>query len=246
MRIFRVNRSYMKLLNLVILSSFCITSFGQIPKPKRVVGNGIYILPTQLFSPEIIITYERFYNQRNSISYSFGYKIPNEKGKTVEPFGHGLFAIYEYQYMFNEFANAIYTSFAPSHYFGQHNKYYFQSELFYRYYWFNNKRIAFDNIEDIGFNAIRSESSHILGLKILLGANHTIRLNEFKAINIKIYGGVGFRYKNYKYENIDNESFDYLGNLTIVPFATRKGDLFVPSIQLGIKIGIAKYTKIVD
>jgi len=32
-------------------------------------------------------------------------------------------------------------------------------------------------------------------------------------------------------------------NLSIVPFESIKGDLFVPSIQLGIKIGIAKYTK---
>jgi hypothetical protein len=246
MRILRVKRTYFKTINLVIFSTFCITSFGQIPKPKRDVGNGIYILPTQLFSPELIITYERFYNQNHSYSYSIGYKVPNEKGNTVEPFGHGLFAIYEYQYMFNEFANAIYTSFAPSHYFGKYNKYYFQSELFYRYYWFNDKRMDFDNFEDIGFNAIRSESSHILGLKILLGANHTIRLNEFKAINIKIYGGVGFRYKNYKYENIDNVYSDNMGHTLIVPFQSIKGDLFVPSIQLGIKIGVAKITELGD
>lgn len=246
MRILRVKRTYLKTINLVIFSTFCITSFGQIPKPKRNVGNGIYILPTQLFSPELIITYERFHKPRNSISYSIGYKVPNEKGNIVEPFGAGLFAIYEYQYIFNEFANAIYTSFAPTHYFGHHNKYYFQSELFYRYYWFNDKKIAFNNFENIGFNAIRSESSHILGLKILLGANHTIRLNECKAINIKIYGGVGFRYKNYKYENIENEFSDNMGNLSIVPFESIKGDLFVPSIQLGIKIGVAKITELGD
>jgi len=50
-----------------------------------------------------------------------GYKIAIGKEGTLEPFGQGLIAVYEYQYMFNQFSKGIYFSLAPSYYFSEKN-----------------------------------------------------------------------------------------------------------------------------
>jgi hypothetical protein len=80
---------------------------AQTPGQKEIIDNGIFILPTQLLFPEVILTYEHFTKQRLSYSFSLGYKIPTGTGNTLKPFGQGLIAVYEYQYMFNEFSSAI-------------------------------------------------------------------------------------------------------------------------------------------
>ncbi|HYX06574.1 MAG TPA: hypothetical protein VE912_07550 [Bacteroidales bacterium] len=82
------------ILTRLVLIIILVTSFsrlhGQITEEKR-TGSGIYILPTQLVFPEILLTYEHFLKNNLSVSFSLGYKIPTGKGDTLEPFGSGLF-----------------------------------------------------------------------------------------------------------------------------------------------------------
>lgn len=218
---------------------------GQTTGQNNIVDNGIYILPTQLLFPEIILTFEHFPRQRLSYSYSLGYKIPTGAGNTLEPYGHGLIALYEYQYMFNEFSHAIYSSFAPSFYLNDDRKVYLQPELFYRYYWFDDKELFFDNFETDRFNSIRSERNHVMGVKFLAGFNNRIQVSPNTAINFKLYGGPGIRYKNYWYENVDNKRYVWEEDTTIVePYGIEKDDFFILSIHLGLKLGIARTVKI--
>ncbi|NOU45891.1 MAG: hypothetical protein HOO86_02375 [Bacteroidales bacterium] len=203
-------------------------------------GNGIYILPTQLFFSEIILTYEQFIKERISISYSLGYKIPTGEGNTLEPFGSGLFADYELSFMFNEFSNAVYVSLSPSYYFGSHCKYFVQCEFFTRFYWFDDKRLSFDNVENYWFNSIRSERVNVTGIKALAGLNSKFSISKTMFFTIRFYGGIGVRYKNYYYENIDNIVMDPKLGEIIYPYEEERGHVFLPSFHFGLKIGIAK------
>ncbi len=46
-----------------------------------------------------------------------------------------------------------------------------------------------------------------------------------------MFGGIGFRYKNYKYEGFDNKFIDNDGNLESVPYNLTTGELFTPTIN---------------
>ena len=200
------------------------------------IANGIYLLPTQLVFPEILLTYEHFVKDDLSLSFSMGYKFPTGSGDTLEAFGSGLLAEYENQYMFNEYLHGMYLSVAPSFYFSDTRNFYWSPELFYRYYWCNDKRLYFDNVETDRFNSIRSEQNHVIGLKLLAGYNSKIDISEKCAIAFKFFGGLGTRYKIYKYENVDNVMEDG----TTVPYEMEQGTAVWPvAIQLGVKAGLS-------
>ena len=214
--------------------------YGQTDNEKT-IGNGIYILPTQLVFPEVLLTYEHFVKDNLSYSLSLGYKIPVGRGDKIEPFGSGLFAVYEHQYMFNEYSNGVYLSFAPSIYKNENRKYFISPELFYRYYWFHDKKLSFDNGVTDRYNSIRSEQNHVFGIKILAGYNSMVSLSETSVLNFKLYAGLSTRIKVYNYENVDNILPD--GN--IIPFETEKGVYFWPvGIQLGFNPTCSKFAKI--
>ena len=230
-----MKRLFLKVLTFLFLAMSFFDLQGQQPD-KTMTGNGIYFLPTQLIFPEVLLTYEHFINDHLSLSFSAGYKIPTGSGDTLESFGNGLAAVYENQYMFNEYLHGIYLSAAPSFYFSNAEKLYWSPELFYRYYWCNDKRLSFDNVETDRYNSVRSEQNHVIGLKVLIGYNTKIDISEKCAIAFKFYGGLGTRYKMYKYENADNVMEDG----TTVPYQTEQGTAFWPvAIQAGIKIGIS-------
>jgi len=236
----------MKIFSIIFLSIICsntIFSQEKVDKNNEIISGGFYITPTQLIFPEIILTYEHFLDNKFSLSYSLGYKIPVGKDTLFEPFGHGLFANYEYQYMFNKYSNAIFFSISPSYYFGQKRKYFIQCELFNRYYWFDNKHISFDNVEMYAYNSIRSEKNNITGIKVLAGTNIKRYIkNPMLLFNIKLYAGFSIRHKSYHYENINAICNDSIGNEIIVPFREENGTEIYPSIQFEIKIGITKKT----
>lgn len=217
--------------------SSSIIVFSQAEKDNELLGNGIYILPTQLIFPEILLTYEHFLNNKFSLSYSLGYKIPVGKGDKFEPFGTGLFAKYEFQYMFNKFSNAIYFSVAPSYFLDNNRRYYIQCELFNRFYWFDKKQLSFDNEETYSYNSIRTERNNVTGLKFLVGNNKKLSVSKSLFLNVKIYGGIGLRYKIFHYESLNN---DISVDKTFHTYIEESGGRFAPSFHLGFKIGIAK------
>ncbi len=111
-------------------------------KQERIQGNGIYILPTQLFAPEIILTYERgFVTKRIHFSYSLGYKIPHGEKRLLEPFGAGLITI---PMRINTFSMNFPVPFMPRLplliILEKKVDITFR-QVFFRYYWIDNQRI---------------------------------------------------------------------------------------------------------
>jgi hypothetical protein len=222
---------------------FSVSAQEQNDLKTDTISNGFYILPTQLVFVEIILSFEYFIKDKYSLTYSLGYKIPVGKGTELNlPFGMGL----EYQHydpMFNYFAHAVYISFAPAYYFSSDRKFYLQSELFYRYYWFNDQQLNYygENSAE-SYNSLRSERANVFGIKLLAGYNAKVSISKKLLFNAKFYSGLGFRYKNYTYLNIDNQVPDENGDIIVVPYEEIKGFYFAPSFQLGVKIGIATKT----
>ena len=139
----------------------------------------------------------------------------------------------------NKHSNAIYFSISPSFYFDNRNKYFFQPELFNRFYWFDNKHLSYDNVETYRYNSIRSERNNVIGLKILFGFNNLIKISERLAVNIKLYAGPGFRYKIYQYKNVDYKDLNpETGEVKYLPYKEEKGTFACLSFNLGVKIGL--------
>lgn len=229
-----------RFLLILYLGLFSSHFFGQEIKDEKQNGNGIYLLPSQLIFPEILLTYEHFIASKMSISFSLGYKIPIAQEGNIKVYGFGLFAEYDYYYMLNKYSNGIYTSIAPTFYPNSKNQFFLQPELFYRYYWFTDKNLIFDTDGKDFYNAIRSEKNHVIGLKLLVGRNTLIELKNNITINIRVYGGVGFRYKTYIYESKNSKTYDQYGEETIVPYKIEKGVFYFPAPQIGVKIGLSK------
>ena len=225
--------------------SFSISAQESVIKSDT-ISNGFYILPTQLVFVEVILSYEQFIKDKISFTYSLGYKIPVGKGTELNlPFGMGL----DYQHfdpMFNEFAHAVYISFASAYYFSSDRIFYLQSELFYRHYWFNNQQLYYSNVEKISssYNSIRSERVNVYGIKFLAGYNAKVSISKKLLFVAKFYTGLGFRYKEYTYVNIDNHVTYNNGDIIIIPYEEIKGSYYAPSFHLGVKIGFARKTAI--
>ncbi len=235
-----MKNTFVKLIILTIFLSVNNLKINAQTPSKRILSGGIYILPSQLVFPEVLLTYETFLFKQISLSFSAGYKIPTGSKTTLKPFGSGLFAVYEYQYMFNEYSHGVYFSTAPSLYLDNNRTFYVSTEPFYRYYWFNDKKLLFDNEETERYNSVRSEKNHVIGLKLLFGLNTSVRISEKKAITFKIYSGLSARYKIYNYKNINNVSEDG----TVYPFYQETGAKFYPvGIQLGVKIGMSNWVE---
>ena len=229
--------------SLLFLLFFSIFSSSILCQPeKKVLSSGLYILPSQLVFTEIIITYERFVAEKRSYSYSLGAKIPTRAGSTLLLSGHGpFFGDYFFQQMINKHLSAVYTSFAPSFYLDDIRDFFIQPEMFYRLYWLSSKKLVYDDFNDqMDFNSVRSERVHVLGIKGLFGINNRIDLTKHKTLNVKLLMGIGVRYKDFKFTNIDNKIERFQEETIVVPHEIIRKRVFVPSFHVGIKIGMAR------
>jgi len=49
---------------------------------------------------------------------------------------------------------------------------------FFRYWWYTSKQLAYDNVEDYGFNGLRSESNRVLGIRLFIGGSRFSRIKK--------------------------------------------------------------------
>jgi hypothetical protein len=247
----------------LILSISCFSLLGQseVKEDRPILGRGVYLTATQLVFPEVILSYEHFVKKRLSLSYSLGYKIPVGEGSKVFE-GSKMYneivskvqystSFHQYRYMFmlNPFSQAFYISIAPAYYVSKRKRNtYIQAEIFNRFYWIDKMRLAYNEPRPVrccerdteSFNSIRSEQINVTGIKILFGVNCKAGISKSTFLNLKAQAGVGFRYKTYHFENIDNNFVDFNRVQVYEEYSEKKGELYTPSLHLEIKIGVAK------
>lgn len=198
-------------------------SFSKIKAQKRApLGKyTISVQPLQLFVQDIPVCIERTF-KRNTLGVSLAYRFKTHWDENTEmPY-----------YNFNQHSEPVPASVSSyqaltfglnaKHY--THNGYYLEGQLFYRYWWDNNRRYyPYTNKE------IYTDVVNVVGLKCLLGHTSVLFQKGCTGIIINKYCGLSLREK-FKgilpYSNFYNEQFGLkLG------------------LQLGISLGVTTFPK---
>jgi hypothetical protein len=192
--------------------------------------NYIEFKPVQLFFREFVLEYERHVNQKWGYGLGLAYRfdrnhIPEFSGVI------GLFGEYQNQNMLNPHYKAFYFCISPKRYFNK-NKF-LSLDIFYRYWWCDNKHIIFNNVEGYRFNAIRTDNVSVYGLKILINSRQRLYkfTNNFESV-MTLYAGLGYRFRTYQYESVGGTIRD-LPNI----YKKENGQEHLPSIHLGLRLG---------
>lgn len=69
------------------------------------------------------------------------------------------------------------------------------AQPYFRYWWFNNKQLAYDNVEGYSFNGLRSESNRVLGIRLLIGGSRLFWDKERTKGSMEISLGPGIMYR---------------------------------------------------
>lgn len=106
---------------------------------------------------------------------------------------------------------------------------------FYRAWWFNRKYIRFNNVEDISFDGLRSETTRVRALRLLWGGSSAPRFRDGKrsAIIIEGYGGIGYRWKDRSWRMHSG-----IHNGEIVQEQPGDADSSSPTLHLGLRLSL--------
>ena len=191
--------------------------------------NYIEFKPFQLLFREFVVEYERRVNQKWSYGLGLAYRfdrnhVPEFSGVT------GLFGEYQNQNMFNPHYKAVYFCISPKRYFNKNM--FFSLDIFYRYWWCEDKPIIFESRRD-NFDALRTDKVSVYGLKILYNARQRLFkiTNNFESV-ATLYAGVGYRFRTYQYESFGGTIYN-LPNI----YKKENGQEHLPSIHVGLRLG---------
>jgi hypothetical protein len=209
-------------------------------KAKRDVGSGLYIRPTSLVYPEVILSYEQITGKHSSLMFSLGYKIANTKANDPGYFGRDEIGAYFVGYLANKFLSGIYASVAPTWYPDGHRSGFFRAELFYRHMSMEPRRVLFDDQETYSHTAIRSENIQSVGVKLVWGPQFIWDLGKRSCISLKPYGGIGGTWNWYHFENKDVVVNSYPAPQSIPDYNENGQARFLPALVVGAQLGLAR------
>ncbi len=74
-------------------------------------------------------------------------------------------------------------------------------DAFHRVWWFDRKRVSYDNVESLRFDGLRSERQDISAIRLLWGATSAPRADRSKrhALVMEGYGGLGVRVRRMRF-----------------------------------------------
>lgn len=189
--------------------------------------------PTEILFGNIPITVERVFARR-TLGITASYRPAYQNGGEVAAISTGMFGDYQYQYAANKIVEGLYVSVNSKQYVSKRiRNFYIDPELFYRRWWCDDKMAIFKNVEGYRFDAIRTESVNVYGLKVLAGYSFVLGRRKKPAIVVDAYGGLGVRYKSWVWDSKDGTVLN-----TYYVDRTDEGHLILPSVQLGVQFGL--------
>ena len=189
--------------------------------------------PTEFIFGNIPITVEKVFKHR-TLGVTLAYRPSYKSGGETGSISAGLGGDYENQYVVNKIVQGVYLSVNSKNYvFGDESNFYLDPEIFYRRWWCNDKQESFDNVEGYRFNATRTESVNVYGLKMLIGHSFIFRKTRSTKIVLDTYAGLGMRYKTWDFVSKDGTVYNQY-------YTTRtdKGTTVLPSLHLGVNFGV--------
>lgn len=222
-------KNFRLLFALIIVFSVKLSAQDSTKKSIR-----ISVLPSQFFFNDFPIIFE-YAVGKFTFGVSPSLKFSTQNGGKAPEVVHGQFGDYTFQNIFNKFYNAFTISLNSKYYFNEKDKVYFESILFYRHWWFDRKKVSFDNVEGYSFNELRTEHQNVFGIKLVIGKTIMLWKNAKTYPIIDCYAGLGYRVRFFEFETLDN-NFNIIG--------TYSGSyLWLVTPQFGIKLGFETMLK---
>lgn len=217
------------LITIICLQLF-IVAFGQDTSATEIIR--ISITPSQYLFHDYPVTIERIFN-RFAVGLTFSYKTDTqESGEVKLPF-YGMFYSYPNQNLWNNLYEAINTGVNLKYFFSEQNTWYTEADLYYQYWWFDNKYAEYDDVEGYRFKGTRTETQNVYGLKLLIGNSFRIQCNGRINPLIDIYCGLGIKNKFYTFETYNGTVYE-----TYYDYKKDMGNYWTPSLHFGVKIGM--------
>jgi hypothetical protein len=140
---------------------------------------------------------------------------------------HGLFG----DYQFRNFANPNYSGLTFGLFFdrfGKDNKRFFSAQPYFRYWWFNKKRLGFDNVEGYNFRGLRSEQQIVVGLRLMYGESYRLWLGSKTKGAIELSIGPGlFHQQTFFFTHVG-----FIGNNYRVDFQEKSEGILIPVVHV--------------
>ena len=108
--------------------------------------------------------------------------------------GSGLAGFYVDQNFFNYSYQAL-TFGSTFDYILKNGNGFISAQPYFRYWWFNNKQLAYNNVEGYSFSGLRSETNRVLGIRLLIGGSRLIWDKEKTKGTLEISVGPGLMYR---------------------------------------------------
>ncbi len=222
--------------NIVLLLCFMLYSFSALAAEedqKEVLR--LTTLPTQyLFYDFPFIVEKRFHAM--ALGATFAYRFSTEDGGQVNGIS-GLLGDYINQNFWNPMYSAVTLGMHAKYFLGQQKTWFLEPGVFYRYWWFDNKEVQYDNVEGYRFDGTRSETQQVYAFRLLVGSDIAIRSSSKVKAVMEWYCGLGFRYKTYLFKTYDGTVNDQY-----YTYKEDVGSVWKPSIHLGIRLGVGYFT----
>jgi len=210
----------------------CIILFAHAQDTTLQATFRIMTIPSQFVVLDFPIVVEKIF-KRHSVGLLMSYRPSTQDSGEIKGGGAGIGGDYIYQNFQNKMNNAVTVGLNTKYYMPQWYNLFFEADVFYRYWWFENKDCYYENVEGYRFNGIRTEHQNVYGLKTLIGRSFELKSNAKVKFLLDIYGGIGIRYRDYVYETVDG-----MVNEQYYPYLKETGSDVTPSLQFGIKVGV--------
>ncbi len=195
----------------------------------------------QLFTREILLSYEQGYRNRNASEFFLGYRLLAfyQSKKTFEFFYP---VNYEKITALIPYSSGFLGGYTWKHYSKTRKPrvdYFVASQVYARYQFYNDVSIYQKNkMKELNYFANQSLDQYQLGLKLLTGKRF-YHYNAFKSNGwtYELYGGIGFRFQ-YQNKTIFSKKFDTEEQTTVYfqPIFDKKLG-FLPSVHFGLSFG---------
>lgn len=191
----------------------------------------IMTTPTEFIGLNFPLTIEKIVG-RHAFALTLAYRPSTQSSGEVQG-GKGSMGGYDIQNFTNYLYNAVTIGIGTKYYIPQWYNFFFETDVFYRHWWFDDKYASYPNVEGYRFNGRRTESQNVYGIKLLGGRSFEIKSNSRIKFVVDIYAGLGLRYRTHVYE-----TFDGTVNDTYYLYLKETGNDFYPTPQFGLKVGM--------
>jgi hypothetical protein len=217
------------LLYLIITFSF-LHSYGQ---DSTRVEFSISTNTTQYFFLDFPLIFEKYYT-RHTLGLLISYRPSTMNSGEVTSGKGPITGEYVFQNYHNYLYHAVTVGVNSKYFFSKKNNLYIDGQVFYRYWWFDNKEAVFENVEGgYTFDGLRTEKQNILGFKLLFGKSiQIVSRHKIRPI-INMYVGTGLRYKKYRFE-----TFNGFVNGNYYTYKEDVWSQWIPSLEFGMNIGL--------